>query len=225
MKRALKVALVAGIVAALGVVGLIQATAQQQPGITVTRAINPSSVPAAGGQVTVSITIDGSYGVGSVVETLPAGFSYVRGSSAITPAEDGRKVSFPLVADTSFSYKVNAPGSAGQHQFSGELIYGVDKADQGRRNRRYEPITVAAAQQPGITVTRAINPSSVPAAGGQVTVSITIDGSYGVGSVVETVAAASRVLLREGVVGDNACGGRAEGQFSPGGRHVLLVQG
>ena len=190
MKRALKVALVAGIVAALGLVGLIQATAQQQPGITVTRAINPSSVPAAGGEVTVAVTITGYSGIGSVVETLPAGFSYVDGSvtpSDLTPAVDGRRLTFSLVGETSFSYGVKAPGSAGQHPFEGELIYGLDKTSVTVTGDT--SLTVEAAQQPVITVERAINPNSVPAAGGQVTVTITIAGYSGIGSVVETLPA------------------------------------
>ena len=100
---------------------------------------------------------------------------------------DGLKVSFPLVGETSFSYKVNASGSAGQHSFSGELIYGVDKTVVDVTG---DPsLTVAAAQQSGITVARAISPTSVPAAGGEATVTITIAGSYGVGSVVETLPA------------------------------------
>ena len=49
----------------------------QQPSVSVTRSINPDSVPAGGGVVTVTIGITGGYGVGSVVEKLPADFSYV----------------------------------------------------------------------------------------------------------------------------------------------------
>ena len=185
MKRVLKIAVVAGIVATLGLMGLMQVVAQQS-GITVTRAISPGSLPAGGGEVTVTITINGSYGVGSVVEELPGGFSYVPGSvmpSEITPTVDEQKVSFPLVGETSLSYKVSGSGSAGEHPFSGELIYGVDrnKVSVGGENS----LTVEAAQQSGITVTRAISPGSLPAGGGEVTVTITINGSYGVGSVVE----------------------------------------
>ena len=61
----------------LGSTGLAQA---QEPSVTVTRSINPDSVPADGGVVTVTISINGSYGIGSVVEKLPADFSYVSGS-------------------------------------------------------------------------------------------------------------------------------------------------
>jgi hypothetical protein len=54
-------ALVAGIVVALGLMGFQQAAAQEPSGITVTRGISPSSVPAEGGEVTVTINIGGNY--------------------------------------------------------------------------------------------------------------------------------------------------------------------
>jgi hypothetical protein len=79
MKRSLTIAVVTGVVAALGLLGLMQVAAQQT-GPTVTREISPTSVPSTGGEFTVTIRISGSYGsIGTVVETLPAGFSYVEG--------------------------------------------------------------------------------------------------------------------------------------------------
>ena len=72
MKRALKLVAVAGIAVGLGLMLLMQAAAQQA--VTATRSFNPDSVPAGGGEVTVTIDIAGSYGVGSVTETLPTGF-------------------------------------------------------------------------------------------------------------------------------------------------------
>ena len=53
--------------------GLAQASSH----VSVTRSISPSSVPAGGGVVTVTIDINGSYGIGSVVEKLPPDFTYV----------------------------------------------------------------------------------------------------------------------------------------------------
>ena len=69
----------------------------QQPSVSVTRSINPDSVPAGGGVVTVTIGINGSYGIGSVVEKLPADFSYVDGSvmpSDITVDVSGQDLTF-----------------------------------------------------------------------------------------------------------------------------------
>ena len=186
MKRILLLAIVAGIVAALGLMGLQQAAAQS--GITVQRDISPSSVPAGGGEVTVTIEIVGSYGIGSVKEKLPGGFSYVEGSvmpADITTEVAGQDVSFSLVGESSFTYKVMTSASAGTHNFpsGSKLVYGLDKTEVVTGGDAL--VTVAAAQPSGITVTRDISPSSVPAGGGEVTVTIEIVGSYGVGSVKE----------------------------------------
>ena len=189
MKRVIKVVLVAGIVATLGLMGLMPAAAQQ-PDITVTRGINPDSVPADGDEVTVTITITGYTGIGSVEETLPDGFSYVPASvvpSDLTPEADGQKFKFSLVGETRFSYKVSGPepGSAPPYRFSGELTYGLDKDTVTVGGE--SSVRVEAAQQPDITVTRGINPDSVPADGDEVTVTITITGYTGIGSVEETL--------------------------------------
>jgi hypothetical protein len=78
----------------------------QEPSVTVTRSINPDSVRADGGVVAVTISINGSYGIGSVVEKLPADFSYVSGSvmpSDITVDDSGQDLTFSLVGESSFS--------------------------------------------------------------------------------------------------------------------------
>ena len=185
MKRALKLVAVTGVAVGLGLMVLMQAAAQQ---ITVTRSFNPDSVPAGGGEVKVTIDIDGSYGVGSVTETLPTGFSLVRGSvtpSDITPMVTGQQVSFALVGETSFSYKVNPSDQQGPQPFTGSLVYGVDKTTVTVS----EPtsLTLTAPSTAAVTATRSFNPDSVPAGGGEVKVTIDIDGSYGVGSVTETL--------------------------------------
>ena len=94
-------------------------------------------------------------------------------------------MTFALVGESSFSYEVNTSSSSGQHQFpsGSQLTYGVDKdvAPVGGESS----VTVEQAQEPSVTVTRSIQPDSVPAGGGVVTVTIDINGSYGIGSVVE----------------------------------------
>ena len=189
MKRALKVALMAGIVAVLGVMGLMQAAGQA--GVSASRTISPISVPASGDVVTVTVNITGSYGIGSVVETLPAGgFQYVSGSvmpSDITATESGRDVTFPLVGESSFSYDVTVSASPGDHTFSGALTYGV-----ARTVAQIDETTVTvedAAAPATVSATRSISRISVPASGGVVTVTVNITGSYGIGSVVETLPA------------------------------------
>ena len=109
--------------------GLAQA---QEPSVTVTRSIQPDSVPAGGDVVTVTIDINGSYGFGSVGEKLPPDFTYVPGSvtpSDITTDLDGNTVTFALLGESSFSYEVNTSSSSRQHQFpsGSQLTYGVAK--------------------------------------------------------------------------------------------------
>ena len=182
---------VAKVMAPVGGASSVTVEQAQEPSVTVTRSINPDSVPAGGGVVTVTIDINGSYGIGSVVEKLPPDFTYVEGS--VTPSDitditldlDENTVTFPLVGESSFSYQVNTSSSSGQHQFptGSQLTYGVAKvmAPVGGASS----VTVEQAQEPSVTVTRSINPDSVPAGGGVVTVTIDINGNYGIGSVVE----------------------------------------
>ena len=186
--RTLMVALWCLTAVVIGLTGSTQAVAQQ-PGVSATRSISPSSVPASGGTVKVTVNIVGSYGVGSVVETLPPaeGFEYVSGSvvpSDIAPTASGREVTFPLVGEQSFTYDVTVPASPGEHTFSGALTYGLDRtvAQIGETT-----VTVDAAPSITASATRSISPSSVPASGGTVKVTVNIVGSYGVGSVVETL--------------------------------------
>ena len=174
----------------IGLIGATHATAQQ-PGVSASRTISPSSVPASGGTVTVTVNIAGSYAIGSVVETLPAeGFEYVDGSvmpSDITPITvSGRKVTFPLLGEDSFTYDVTVSASPGEHTFSGTLTYGIDKT-----GAQIDETTVTVDPAPTTTVsaTRTISPSSVPASGGTVTVTVNIAGTYAIGSVVETLPA------------------------------------
>ena len=189
MKRALKLVAVAGIAVGLGLMLLMQAAAQQAA-VTATRSFNPDSVQAGGGEVTVTIDIAGSYGVGSVTETLPTGFSLVTGSvtpSDIIATDIGQQVRFALIGEPSFSYKVTSSDQQGTHPFTGELVYGLDRTTVTVSEATSLTVT-AAAQQTGVTATRSFNPTSVPAGGGdEVTVTIDIAGSYGVGSVTETL--------------------------------------
>ena len=184
-------ALTYGIDKTVAQIGETTVTVDAAPSITVsaTRSISPSSVPASGGTVKVTVNIVGSYGVGSVVETLPRaeGFEYVSGSvvpSDIAPTASGREVTFPLVGEQTFTYDVTVPASPGEHTFSGALTYGIDKtvAQIGETT-----VTVDAAPSITVSATRSISPSSVPASGGTVKVTVNIVGSYGVGSVVETL--------------------------------------
>ena len=85
------------------------------------RSFSPPSA-ALGGMVVVTISASGYGGYGQVVETLPPGFSYV--SSSLTDDSvtvNGQEVTFILVGETDFTYRVTAPGAAGHYSFSGVL--------------------------------------------------------------------------------------------------------
>ena len=85
--------------------------------VSATRSISPSSVPASGGTVKVTVNIAGSYGVGSVVETLPLGGSSTYSGSVvpsdIAPTVSGQKVTFNLVGEQSFTYDVTVSAARG----------------------------------------------------------------------------------------------------------------
>ena len=102
----------------------------------------PAAAPVARGDefnVTIS-NIGLADGFGEVVETLPAGFSYVDGSATSTTpnaaiddsevSDDGRDVTFTLVAVDSFTYTVTVGSDVadGPHTFSGvlEKVSGTD---------------------------------------------------------------------------------------------------
>ena len=74
----------------------------------------------------MTVNIAGAYGVGSVVETLPAGgFEYVPGSvmpSDIAPTASGREVTFNLLGEPSFTYDVTVSALPGEHTFDGALM-------------------------------------------------------------------------------------------------------
>ena len=83
-----------------------------------------------GGALEVTITAAGYGGLGQVVETLPAGFSY-QGSdlSEFAVAVEGQTIAFTLLADERFAYRVAAPSAEGAYSFSG-ILRDVNKAEE-----------------------------------------------------------------------------------------------
>ena len=120
--KMLAVMTVAAITAAVGLLGLLPALAQDVP--SATRSFNPATV-APGGEVVVTIAAANYGRLGRVTETLPAGFSYV--SSSLTDEGevtevDALTVRFILFGrDQTFNYTVMASNTAGGHDFSGVL--------------------------------------------------------------------------------------------------------
>ena len=85
------------------------------------RSFSPPSA-ALGGEVVVTVTASGYGPFGGIMETLPAGFSYVSSSlpdDSVTV--NGQEVTFSLFGETDFTYTVAAPSAEGSYSFSGVL--------------------------------------------------------------------------------------------------------
>ncbi len=105
------------VMAALGLLGLGTVSAQQSP--SATRSFDPAAV-APGGQVVVTVTVTGYGSFGALIETLPAGFSFVSSTHSDAVA-NGQEVSFTLFGDSSVRYSVTAPTAEGAYRFEGTL--------------------------------------------------------------------------------------------------------
>ena len=121
------------------------------------RSFSPPSA-ALGGMVVVTISASGYGGYGQVVETLPPGFSYV--SSSLTDDSvtvNGQEVTFILVGETDFTYRVTAPGAAGHYSFSGVLT---------NSDREEVPVggalTITVEALPSVIVSRAAGGADTP---------------------------------------------------------------
>ena len=156
------VRLAAAAVAALGALGLFGLGAVSAQA-TATRSFDMPSV-APGGQVTVTVAATGYGGFGALIETLPAGFSFVSSSTHPGAVEAGQEVSFVLFGDSAVTYTVSAPTAEGTYRFRGEL------RDEGRTSHEVggaSEITVGAATPtptPSPTPTPTPIPTPTPAA-------------------------------------------------------------
>ena len=154
----------------------------------------PAGPVAPDDEFTVTINNVGlADGFGSVVETLPAGFSYVDNSAASTDANavidavvNGRTVTFTVVGVDSFTYKVTVGSDVadGPHTFSGVL-----KKLSGDDTIADSTVTVGGpAPQPG-DLSRSL-PAGPVAPDDEFTVTINNVGlADGFGEVVETLPA------------------------------------
>ena len=157
-------------------------TVEAVAGPRASRSFSPSSV-TPGGSLNVRISVADYGGLGRVVETLPAGFTYVSTtlSSNSSVKVDGRDVIFSLIGDVrSFTYTVTAPETEGSYSFTGNLLdedtveYPVGGASA---------ITVAVAPP---TAIRSFSESTV-AQGESFDVTILALNYGGLGRIVETL--------------------------------------
>ena len=203
--RALTLLAVIGV--AFAAAGLLFAGAADASSHSATRTINPASV-TPGGTVEVSIVttdlgfIFGTVVGGSVVETLPEGFTYVSDNLDFASGDvsaDGRTVTFILFGESEFTYTVTASSEPGGYTFEGTV------ADNDADDRPVGGETDITVLPPPAdpTATRTISPTSVMA-GGEVTVTVA-SVSYGdSGTLVETLSA--------GLAHVSGSGGTATGQ-------------
>ena len=118
----------------------------------------PSVVP--GGRLEVRVNAAGFGPFGQVVETLPAGFSYVGSTLSDDAVEvQGQTVKFILFGVDRFSYTVTAPNQEGSHTFYGALTDAqkVERPVAGTSRIRVGP-------DPTPTPTRTATPTPEPTA-------------------------------------------------------------
>ena len=96
---------------------------EEPEGANASRSLSSSSV-LEGGEVTVTINASEYGGIGRVIETLPAGFTYV--TSSLSASQDGQELTFALIGEESFTYTVTASDTEGDYSFTGMLI-DIDK--------------------------------------------------------------------------------------------------
>ena len=164
-----------------------------------TRSFSPASV-TAGGEVVVTVNAKG-YGdsFGQLVETLPAGFSFVE--SPARYVVDGQDVRFSLLGpDRTVEYTVMASSVVGSHVFSGVLNHQSADEDPTDVAGAITVMVVADAStgpdpmepeptEPGVAAaTRTLSASSV-APGESLDVTINATGYGDFGQVVETLPA------------------------------------
>ena len=134
-----------------------------------------ATLVSPGGEIEINVTATDYGSFGAVVETLPDGFNYVEGSNTPTGtrvAVDGQEVTFSLLDEESFTYRVIASRMEGSHSFSGTL------EDDDRNSHVIEgaaSVAVELMQGPG---SRSFSASRVDP-GDEFTVTITIAGDYG----------------------------------------------
>jgi hypothetical protein len=147
---------------------------------TATRSLSAMSV-AQGGEVVVTIEASNYGQFGGVVETLPAGFTYVT-SDLSTASASGQTVRFTLLNESSFTYTVTASDTSGTYTFSGVL-----RDDQGTDHPIADStITVEPPVPP--SATRSF-PSEYVAPLGELVVTIEPSNYGQFGGVVETLPA------------------------------------
>ena len=113
-----------GILAIVGVAGLslLIPSAVNADEHSATRSLLSTSV-AAGAELEIQITVENLGTFGQVIETLPAGFRYVRSDLDANNVEaEGQTVKFTIFGEDSFHYTVATPQTSGTYEFTGAVL-------------------------------------------------------------------------------------------------------
>ena len=168
----------------------VEATETPAPSHSATRSFSVTSVPA-NGEFAVTITATGYGSLGQVEETLPAGFSYVDGSSSLAASAIvvvDQVVKFRLLGeDLSVTYTVMAASTPGTHDFSG-IIRNEDREEARVTGDSRIMVEATETPAPSHSATRSFSVTSVPA-NGEFAVTITATGYGSLGQVEETLPA------------------------------------
>ena len=140
---------------------------------------------APGAELSVSISASNYGSFGQLTETLPPGFVYVSSSLAADDVEqNGQTVTFTLLGEESFGYKVTATGDVGSYTFQG-VLSNSDRVEVPVGGDAEVSVEQAA---PTHSASRSFSPVPVdPDA--ELTVTITAAGYGAFGQVVETLPA------------------------------------
>ena len=158
---------VAGV--ALGLAALLQPAPVEATAHRAERSFSAASV-LPGGRLEVTVVVAGFGRVGQVVETLPAGFSYVGADlSEAAVIVEGQAVRFNLLRgegvalaeEERFTYAVTAPSAEGAYSFSGVFV-DEDKMGQAVGGTSMLRVGAPATPTPLPTSTPAMTPTPLP---------------------------------------------------------------
>ena len=152
---------------------------------TTRRSFTQASV-VAGQELEVTISATGYGRLGAVVETLPEGFTYVPMSSDLDAAQvrvNGQKITFALLGESSFTYRVTSADDPDTYDFSGVLH---DENSMEHAVGGASSVRVTAPQPLRPTVSRSFASTSV-GAGEELVVTIAVANYGRFGAVEETL--------------------------------------
>jgi len=152
---------------------------------TATRTL-PAEPVSPGANISVGIEASG-YGMrGQVIETLPAGFAYVKSTldpSSVEVDAVNNSVKFTLFSENSFNYTVTTSDVEGAYNFSGMLVDVNEKEYEVGRDTE-----LVVEEQEAATAARTL-PAEPVSADANFTVRIEASGYGSFGQVVETLPA------------------------------------